>query len=122
MNSTRPNTTPRRCKLANLALTVAVMLVAAGCETLTRSRFEMISVNASTRDDVRQTLGPPSHELGERWQFERPERHLNVLIDFNENGVVTRKQWIDANTGEWTDTKPPDPNGSTESTTIRTIK
>lgn len=110
---------PKTLGMMSLGL---ALLAGTGCENLTRSRFEMVSVNVSTREDVRHTLGPPSYVMDGRWQFERPERHINVLIDFDERGVVTRKQWIDANTGEWADSKPAGDESSREKTTVRTIK
>ena len=91
-----------------------------GCDTLTRERFDMINVDSSTKVDVQYTLGRPSTQLPDRWQYERPVRHLNVFVDFHKNGVVSRKQWIDAATGEWADTQKSGDSDTSESTTIRT--
>jgi hypothetical protein len=45
---------------------------------------------------------------------------LNALVSFDEQGVVTRKQWIDAENNEWIDTQPPEERAERESTRVRT--
>ncbi len=99
--------------IAGLALTT-------GCDPLTRDRFEMISVDMSNQEDVRRTIGKPTYVREQEWHYERPTRHLNVLVSFDEQGVVTRKQWIDAENNEWIDTQPPEQRAERESTRVRT--
>ncbi len=103
-------------------LIVALILSMTGCDSLTRDRFELINVQTSTNVDVRYTLGEPSNRQDGTWHYERPTRHLNVIIDFDNEGVVARKQWIEANTGEWLDSKEPDKKTVRETTIIRTIR
>lgn len=107
-----------------LALTTILALVAlTGCDKLTRNHFELIQQGVDDKEDVERTLGRPDHVMGQAWHYERVDQHLNVQIDFDEQGVVSRKQWIDANTGDWIDTAPPPADQSTsESTRIRRIK
>ncbi len=106
--------------LVTLGPVAAVLMT--GCDSLTRDRFEMIVVEVSERVDVERTLGPPTIRSTEQWHYERPERHLNVLIDFDESGVVLRKQWIDATSGEWSDTAEAGETDSRETTRVRTVK
>lgn len=84
---------------------LAVFLTGCQQDRLTRNSFSQVRQNASTQEDVRATLGEPSAVLGDRWIYERPDQHLTVLIDFDEQGHVLRKQWVDGVTGEWQDTK-----------------
>ena len=56
--------------------------------------------DVSTTEDVAKALGEPTNELPWYWHYERLDPSLNVFINFNADGVVTRKQWIDASTGE----------------------
>lgn len=90
---------------------VGLILMAAGplggCrqDPLTRERFSQVHQNASTQAEVRATIGEPSAVLGDRWIYERPEDHLIVFVDFDQEGRVVRKQWVDGVTGEWHDTK-----------------
>ncbi|MEE9295230.1 MAG: hypothetical protein V3W34_09770 [Phycisphaerae bacterium] len=111
------------CKRTGASMIVAAMALTTltGCDPLTRDRFQMIDVRTSTDVDVRYTLGQPTLRRNDQWHYQRPDRHLNVIIDFDTAGVVTRKQWIDAATGEWLDTEPSDDSKPRESTTVRTI-
>jgi hypothetical protein len=104
-------------------LAVSGVLFLGGCaDKLTRSRFEMIEVHVSDKDDVARTLGDPSRQLDDQWHYERVDKHLNVIIEFDDGGVVIRKQWIDAMAEEWEDTEKDTGDGdSYESTKIRDI-
>ena len=83
---------------------LAVMLV--GCQdNLTHKRFSQIHQNASTPTEVTALIGEPSHKLGDTWYYERPDKHLTVIIDFDKAGSVSRKQWVDAMSATWDDTK-----------------
>ncbi|HEV8261141.1 MAG TPA: hypothetical protein VGM03_14480 [Phycisphaerae bacterium] len=99
------------------------LLLLVGCDKLTRNHFEMIQQGVSDKDDVERTIGKPDHVLDDQWHYERVDKHLNVQVDFDERGLVSRKQWIDATTGEWSDTTTPPADQSTrESTRIRRSK
>lgn len=90
---------------AGLAVVMAALLT--GCQDkLTHENFMQIRQNVSTQPMVTDLLGEPDNEVGERWYYERPDKHLFVFIDFDEDGYVSRKQWIDAMSSEWEDTKP----------------
>ena len=99
---------------------VAALGLATGCDPLTRDRFDMIVVDVSNQADVRHTIGKPTYVRDDQWHFERPARHLNVLVDFNPEGTVTRKQWIDAARNEWVDSQPAQEGARRESTRVRT--
>jgi len=99
------------------------VFVLGGCaDKLTRAHYDMIVVNTSDKLDVDKTLGKPDTVLDDQWHYERVDKHLNVFIQFNEEGVVTRKQWVDAVSTEWDDTEPaPQDRSQGESTTVRKI-
>jgi hypothetical protein len=102
-----------------LALSAAVAALA-GCEKLTRERFEMIRVQMDAKADVEKLIGPADYKLPSQWHYERDDQHLVVRIDFDNKGVVARKQWIDAMHADWKDSQPPDEIPVRESTTIET--
>ena|GEM_PF-3185298 len=104
-----------------VVLAVGAVLVVGGCDKLTRNHYDMIVQDVSTTDDVARTIGDPSYEVPGQWHYERVDKHLNVIIGFNEGGVVVRKQWIDTGEGVWEDTEQPGETDAHESTTIRTI-
>ena len=105
-------------------LSVAVIFVAvfmlSGCrDKLVHERFSQIRQNHSTQSEVIELIGDPDDRLGDQWIYQRPDEHLIVLIDFDESGSVSRKQWIDANEAVWEDTDPSPADQTTrESTTI----
>lgn len=104
-----------------LSLTAGTCLVfLAGCDPLTRERYEMITLNVDTDFDVEKMIGPPDHKLPGQWHYERTDKHLIVKVEFDDNGVVTRKEWIDALAGTWEDTEDPGDEPSYETTVIRT--
>jgi len=93
------------CLLGGVAF---LLLLAVGCaapDKLTYGSFERIRVDAATRNDVRELIGSPDNELGELWLYHRPDAHLEVMIDFDEGGRVTRKQWIDGLGEQWQDSR-----------------
>ena len=113
---------PERGLVVELCIECRGEGVLTGCaDKLTRSHYEMIVVDTSTKLDAEKTLGDPSYRLDDQWHYERVEKHLNVFIHFNDQAVVTRKQWI---TGEgWEDTEePPADRSHYEATKGRTIK
>jgi hypothetical protein len=105
-----------------VALVLSAALVLSGCDKLTRNHYEMIQQNVSNTDDVQRTIGDPNYRVDGQWHYDRVDKHLNVIIDFNEGGVVVRKQWIDANEGVWEDTEQPGETDSHQKTTIRNLK
>jgi hypothetical protein len=108
--------------MLTLALAITAMLV--GCQTadkLVYDNYARIQPHLSTESDVAQIIGHPSNKLGERWMYDRPDRHLHVFVDFDESGRVERKQWIDAAGETWEDSADTDATGSSnERTDIRT--
>ncbi len=102
-----------------VTLLAGAFLVLGGCDKLTRAHYEMIVQDVSSTDDVARTIGDPDIKLDDQWHYERVDKHLNVIIHFNDDGVVVRKQWIDTMKGEWEDTEKPEDSDSYESTEIR---
>ncbi len=101
---------------------LTLSLALAGCDRLTRDRFDLLQVNTSNMTDVQKTLGDPTYRRDREWHYERASQHLNVLVEFDDQGQLTRKQWIDAVQGDWSDSKPNDSTGTRESIQVRTIK
>ena len=98
------------------------IVVLSGCDQLTRQHFEMIAVNHAERYDVDRTLGPASDELPDMWHYERVDKHLNVMIHFNDQGKVWRKEWHDMlHNDHYDSSQPSDDTSSYESTRIRKI-
>ena len=83
---------------------LAVSMLALGCkDLLVHENFARIRQNATMQAEVERIIGEPDHRLGELWRYDRPQKHLTVLIDCDRNGQVTRTQGIDAMTGVWED-------------------
>lgn len=85
-----------------------VGMLLSGCaapDRLAHANYERIQQNASTQSEVEGLLGNPTNKLGDTWIYERPDKHLTVMIDFDKNGKVERKQWIDGLGETWHDTK-----------------
>ena len=82
-----------------------------GCQgkkdKLVYENFTRVQERLSTQADVTLTLGEPDHVLGDRWMYERPDKHLFAYIDFDQGGRVARKQWIDARAPVWEDSHDP---------------
>ena len=95
----------------------ALLLHGCAADKLTRENFSQIRQSVSTRPLVVEIIGEPSQQFDNRWSYERPNDHLTVFIDFDESGYVSRKQWIDAMSATWDDTKSDDPNKSTREST-----
>ena len=108
--------------VAVAGLAVCGFVVTTGCDKLTRSHFEMIQLTHAERFDVEKTIGDASYELPDQWHYERIDKHLNVMIHFDEGGKVWRKEWHDTLNNDHYDTaKPPADSSTHESTTIRRI-
>ena len=111
-------------KLASFAaLAVGFICLGAGCDKLTRQRFDLIDVGHAERYDVKMTIGDDRDpEVGNMWHYERVDKHLNVMIHFDDGGKVWRKEWHDTGNGDHYDSSPPGGDSSTyESNRVRTI-
>ena len=100
----------RVCCLQSLGILTFAFVLQVGCaspDRLTETNFRQIKVNASTEADVRTLLGEPTNKLPGLWMFERPDRHLTAMVDFDEAGRVSRVQWIDALGEKWDDSDEP---------------
>lgn len=107
-----------RLGLAQVGLAVVVAVLLTGCQDkLTHENFTQIRRNVSTRPIVTGLIGEPDDRVGGRWSYERPDKHLFVFIDFDEGGYVSRKQWIDAMSPQWEDTKPMEDDQDSRETT-----
>lgn len=114
--------TPAVFKAPTLVIFAAV-LVPCACRSapdrLTYDNYSRIAQQGSTPSEVAALLGEPTNRLGQQWMYERPKQHLFVFVDFDDSGRVSRKQWVDATTGSWDDTKNGgDSPGSAQSQTI----
>jgi hypothetical protein len=99
-----------RSMIRFLYLSVLTCALPTGCATndrLVYANFEAVRPHASNKEEVTQLLGEPERNLGERWIYERPDKHLHAIIDFDGSGKVERKQWIDAMSTDktWIDSK-----------------
>lgn len=87
---------------------VGVAVLAAGCQApadrMQFENFRQIRATVSSQADVAAAIGEPSTEFEGKWLYERPEKHLRAIIDFDTAGRVTRAQWIDATGAVWEDT------------------
>ena len=82
----------------------ATLFGCAAPDRLTFDHYSSVNNKMSTQDDVRAALGEPDNILGNKWLYERPDRHLTVMIDFGKDGKIERKQWVDASGVQWHDT------------------
>ena len=94
-----------RCLMIGLALgTASVLSGCASPDRLVKANYTQIQQNSSTQADVETLIGKPESKLADMWIYQRPDDHLTVLIDFDAQGRVTRKQWVDGIDGAWDDT------------------
>jgi len=95
-------------KSAFLCLAVWGMAMSSGCaeNKMTRRNWEMIKEGTSGKDEVRLTLGDKYTALGNQWEYEDEDKHLHATIHFDDHGVVTKKEWMDGKSGEWTGAAP----------------
>lgn len=99
-------TAPQFMRRASWLAPALFALLPLGCakpDKLTYGRFQQIRTNGTTPDEVHELIGPPDNQLGDSWLYHRPQTHLEVIIDFNEQGRVARKQWIDGLGERWED-------------------
>ena len=62
-----------------------------------------MQTGTSTQADVREALGEPDQVLADLWLYERPDKHLVVKLEFDDQGRLQRKEWIDAAGETWED-------------------
>ncbi len=116
-----------RCIIAAFLLTIPLTLSGCAEDKVTRQNYDQIIEGKSNKDEVRLTLGDKYANRGDHWEYEGKDEHLSVVFYFDENGVVRRKEWIDAETGEWDGAAPHidkktegrNANDGTSSTTIK---
>lgn len=93
-------------RITGLMLACASLLAASACasrDKLTEQNFRQIRLSASTEDDVKNLIGEPTSKLPGLWMYQRPDKHLTAMVDFDDQGKVTRVQWIDALGEKWED-------------------
>ena len=102
-------------------LTVAALFALTGCaDQLTRQHFDMIQIGYADEYDVEKSIGEPSDKLDDVWHYERVDKHLNVMIHFDDQSKVWRKEWHDTLNGVHVDSAEPEGDSSTyESTSVR---
>lgn len=88
-------------------LLVGGVVLLAGCESkLNRQNFEMIRVGVDEREDVRRILGEPDADMTDVWIYDDVDDYKTAQIFFDDDGRVLNKEWMDAETGEWTGENP----------------
>lgn len=103
-------------RVIGLCIAASVTATLGGCakNMLTRDHYNLIKDGVSTKLEVRQTMGDKYAEYGDQWRYEDEDRFLTVVFYFDSNDRVLRKEWIDAETGEWDGAAPginPNPEG-----------
>lgn len=93
--------------LRAMAIGTAALLLGlgTGCHTgLQYERYRQIRENESTAADVSRLLGEPSATHGLHWMYECGEQDgVSVFVDFDPDGRVCRKQWVDLTRHYWVD-------------------
>ena len=92
-------------RFAVVMLALAGVVLVAGCakDKLTHDNFMLVRQDVSTQADVSDLIGEPQERIDNRWLYERHKKGLIVLVEFDRQGKVERKQWINADTAEWYD-------------------
>lgn len=96
----------RRVALTVLSLSLLVMFVGCAENKLTERNFDTIKEGVSTKLEVENTLGKPTADRGECWEYENEDANLTAYIHWNADGKVERKEWIDAEKGVWKGAAP----------------
>ncbi|UCE58443.1 MAG: hypothetical protein JSU63_13485 [Phycisphaerales bacterium] len=102
-----------RYRLGFTIVVGSVVCVLVGCQDkLTHARFSRIQVGYTTPPEVVALIGDPNDKLDNKWIYERPQKSLTVLVDFDDAKHVSRTQWIDAEVAIWEDSSesPADEN------------
>jgi hypothetical protein len=96
----------RKIALTVLSLALLVMFVGCAENKLTKHNFDMIKKGVSTKLEVENTLGKPTADRGECWEYENEDQHLTAYIHWSREGKVERKEWIDAKRDIWEGAAP----------------
>src|SRR5215212_7112701 len=100
----------RKMNCLIVAALIGVALTMPACSSpdcVNRANYTQIQQNVHTQADVEAILGEPDSKLADMWIYQRPDDHLTVMIDFDADGRVARKQWVDGVQGAWDDTNQP---------------
>src|SRR6185503_15838776 len=91
-----------------IALALLGLGLSSGCaeNKMTRKNFDMIAEGSADRTEVEYTLGKGYKDRGNEWEYWDEEKNLTAHIYFDQDGKVTRKEWMDGNTGEWDGAAP----------------
>lgn len=92
-----------------------VSLVCGCASKFTRENYERVRLGEHDRAGVRALLGQPKNEFGaqrDEWFYDDEKRGCSARVFFGPNGTVAGKQWIDANTGEWSGSEAGPRDGS----------
>jgi outer membrane protein assembly factor BamE (lipoprotein component of BamABCDE complex) len=96
-----------RKEAAGVLVALGALTVLTGCQSkFTHDRFDMIQRGTDNREDVQRILGKPTWDLDEQWVYENEDRFRTAVIYFDAEGRVSGKEWMDANTGEWSGQNP----------------
>jgi len=98
-------------RIATTAAAFILLAALAGCrakDQLSYSNYSQLREHSSTEAEVAAALGQPSAKVGDQWMYDRPDQHLMAVIQFDEQGRMIRKQWIDAGGETWEDSKNKD--------------
>jgi outer membrane protein assembly factor BamE (lipoprotein component of BamABCDE complex) len=94
---------------------LGALALSTGCHRpFTRDNYDMITVGADDRADVRHILGKPTADLQDQWLYDDLDRHYTAIIHFDDAGKVRAKEWMDSRTGQWEGQNPnanPPPTG-----------
>jgi len=77
---------------------------AASRDRLVYDNYTQIRSNVHMQADVEAILGEPDQKMADTWIYQRPDKHLVVMVEFDEQGKVSRTQWVDAMGETWHDT------------------
>ena len=97
----------RSKSLGYMVLFGTAVLVVGGCaqpDRLAYDNYTQVRTTVSTEADVAAILGEPDQKMADTWIYQRPDKHLVVMIEFDDKGRVARTQWIDAMGETWHDT------------------
>jgi len=79
-------------RLLGIAL-VLLLLVGVGCSKFTRANYEVVSVGASDKAEVRELLGEPKATSTDMWFYSNSDKLFQAKIFFDEGGFVADKKW-----------------------------
>ncbi|HWL92239.1 MAG TPA: hypothetical protein VNT79_01780 [Phycisphaerae bacterium] len=89
-------------RLAAIGLSSVVFLSLTGCakSQLTRQNYDLIRVGSSNKEEVKSALGEQHLvDRGNQWEYDDSKQSVSVWFEFDDNGVVTRKQWYSGEGG-----------------------